>query len=87
MAEETLAWRAISPGWKVLDREGGVLGSVSRVLADEGADIFHGIAVRRGLPVVGEEREVLAAQIDRIAEDTVFTSVAAGAVNGLESAP
>ena len=75
MADETLAWRAIKPGSTVLDRDGGSLGTVSRVLADDGADIFHGITVREGLPVVGEEREVLAGDIERITEGAVHTSL------------
>jgi hypothetical protein len=85
MAEETLAWRAIKPGHKVLDRDGTEIGTVSRVLADEGADIFHGIALHHGLPIIGEEREVVAAQIDRIGVDTVHTTVAAGEVDGLHA--
>ncbi|MBJ7593895.1 MAG: hypothetical protein JF886_03385 [Candidatus Dormibacteraeota bacterium] len=83
MAGETLAWGAIKQGHKVLDREGGEIGTVTRVLADEGADIFHGVAVRRGLPLVGEEHEVVAAQIAHIDEDAVHTSLATSEVDAL----
>ena len=73
MPEDTLAWRAIKPGAAVLDRDGGSLGTVSRVLADDGADIFHGIALHGGL--LGQEHEVLADQIARITEDAVHTTL------------
>ncbi len=81
MAEETLAWRAIKPGHRVLDRDGTDIGTVSRVLADDGADIFHGVALRHGR----DEHEVLAAQIDRIGEDTLHTTLAASEVDGLRA--
>jgi hypothetical protein len=84
MAEETLAWRAIKPGHRVLDRDGTDIGTVSRVLADDGADIFHGIALRHGMPLIGEEREVLASQIDRIGEAELHTTLSAGQVDGLQ---
>ena len=85
MAEETLAWRAIKHGHKVLDRDGTEIGTVSRVLADDGADIFHGVALRHGLPIIGEELEIVAAQIDRIDEDTIHTTLAAAEVEGLHA--
>jgi hypothetical protein len=85
MADETLAWRAIKPGHKVLDRDGAEIGTVSRVLADDGADIFHGVALRHGLPMLGEEREIVAAQIERIDEDTLHTTLAASEVESLHA--
>jgi hypothetical protein len=85
MAEESLAWRAIKPGHRIVARDGTDLGTVSRVLADEGADIFHGVAVRRGLPLIGEEHEVVAAQIERIDQDAVHTSLSAADVDGLRA--
>jgi hypothetical protein len=77
MAEEaTLAWRAIKPGQRVLDSDGAEFGTVARVLADDGADIFHGISVKRhGL---GPELEVTADKIHRIEETAVHTSISAG---------
>jgi 3-isopropylmalate dehydratase small subunit len=85
MAGETLAWRAIKPGYKVLDRDGTAIGAVSRVLADEGADIFHGVAMRAGLPVISEEHEVVAAQIERIDDDAIHTTLSAAEVDGLQA--
>jgi hypothetical protein len=76
MAEETtLAWRAIKPGHRVLDSDGTEFGTVARVLADDGADIFHGISVKRHL--LGPELEVTADKIHRIEETVVHTSLAA----------
>jgi hypothetical protein len=86
MAEETLAWRMIKPGWKVVGRDGTAVGTVGRVLADDGADIFHGIALRHGVSGLGEEREVVAARIDRITEDAVHTSLDPAEVEGLAPA-
>lgn len=73
MAEDTLAWRAIKPGHRVLDRDGVELGTVHRVLADYGADIFHGVSVKRGL--LSTEREITADRIGQITTDAVHTSV------------
>ncbi len=84
MAEETLAWRAIKAGHKVLDCDGSEIGTVTRVLADDGADIFHGVAVRRGLPLVGDEVEVVSDQIARISEDVVETTLSPGDVEALQ---
>jgi len=75
MAGETLAWGAIKPGHKVFDRDGEEIGTVARVLADDKADIFHGVSVKRG--VLGPELEIVAAHIDRIDVDAVRTSVRA----------
>jgi ribose 5-phosphate isomerase A len=75
MAGETLAWRMIKPGWKVLSRDGTEIGTVGRVLADDGADIFHGMALKHGGPLGAGEREVLAAQIERIVEDAIWTTL------------
>jgi ribose 5-phosphate isomerase A len=80
MAEQTLAWRTIKPGLTVLDRDGVELGTVARVLADDGADIFHGISVKRHL--VGPELEVTSDKIHRIEEAAVHTSLAASEVAG-----
>ncbi len=85
MAEETLAWRAIKPGHKVLDRDGNEVGTVSRVLADDGADIFHGVAVHHGLPILGADHEIVAARIERIGEDSIHTSLAASELEGLRA--
>ncbi len=86
MPGESLAWRMIKPGRSVVARDGTVIGTVGRVLADDGADIFHGIALRRGLPIVGEEREVLAARIDRITEDAVHTTLDVAEIEMLPAA-
>jgi hypothetical protein len=76
MAEETtLAWRAIKPGHRVLDSDGMEFGTVARVLADDKADIFHGIAVKRQR--LGPELEVTADRIHRIEKTAVHTSISA----------
>lgn len=57
MTGDPVAWLLIEPGWTVLNAEGEKVGKVKEVLADEQADIFHGL-------LVGDE-EILA---DRVAE-------------------
>lgn len=57
MTGDPVAWLLIEPGWTVYDANGEKVGKVKEVLADEQADIFHGLLVDRD--------EILA---DRIAE-------------------
>ncbi|MBJ7610070.1 MAG: hypothetical protein JF887_11665 [Candidatus Dormibacteraeota bacterium] len=81
--EEALSWRAIKPGHKVLGREGQI-GTVHRVLADYGADIFHGVSLRRGL--LGPELEITADHIERISSDSLWTALGAHEVEDLPAA-
>jgi uncharacterized protein YrrD len=60
---DPVAWLLIEPGWTVYDAAGAKIGKVKEVLADEQADIFHGVLVEHGL--LADDLEVLA---DRIAE-------------------
>ena len=60
---DPVSWLLIERGWTVYDAEGEKVGKVKEVLADEQADIFHGVLVDRGL--LGPDEEVVA---DRIAE-------------------
>ena len=63
MAGDPVSWLLIEPGWTVYDAAGEKIGRVKEVLADEQADIFHGLVVERGL--LEDDEEVLA---DRIAD-------------------
>ena len=63
MAGDPVSWFLIEPGWTVYDAAGEKVGKVKEVLADEEADIFHGVLVERGL--LGGDEEIVA---DRIAE-------------------
>jgi hypothetical protein len=82
--DEVLAWTAIKPGHKILDREGNEIGAVHRVLADDGADIFHGVSLRRGL--LGPEVEITADRIERITAEYIHSDVGAGQVEALPPA-
>jgi hypothetical protein len=43
------------------------------------------VAVRQGLPILAEEHEIIASQIERIGEDAVHTTLAAGEAEGLRA--
>ncbi len=63
MAPDPVSWLLIEPGWNVYDASGEKVGTVKEVLADEQADIFHGVLVGHGL--LSEDEEIVA---DRIAQ-------------------
>jgi ribose 5-phosphate isomerase A len=81
MSEETLAWRAIKPGHKVLDLDGNEIGTVHRVLADYGADIFHGVSMRRHL--LGPEEQITADRIARITATAIHTTLSRSELGSL----
>ncbi len=62
MADDPVSWLLIEPGWTVYDANGEKVGTVKEVLADEQADIFHGVLVTHGL--LADDEEIVA---DRIA--------------------
>jgi hypothetical protein len=82
--QEVLAWTAIKPGHEIRDREGHDIGTVHRVLADDGADIFHGVSLRRG--IMGPEVEITADRIERITADYIQTTVGAEQLDALPRA-
>ncbi len=82
--DEVLAWTAIKPGHKIRDRDGNEIGAVHRVLADDGADIFHGVSLRRG--VFGPEVEITADRIERITAEYIRTDLGAEQVESLPPA-
>ena len=73
MTDETLSWRAIKPGWRVLARDGSALGTVHEVIAAEREDIFRGVRIRVGL--LSGEIEALSDHIERISDGEVHTSL------------
>lgn len=81
---EVLAWTAIKPGHRILGRDGREIGAVHRVLADDGAGIFHGVSLRRGL--LGREIEITADRIERITTDDIHTNVEADQADSLPTA-
>ena len=72
---DPVAWLLIEPGWTVYDANGEKVGKVKQVLADEQADIFHGVLVERGL--LGDEEEIVADRIAGIHESRPSPGVAA----------
>ena len=60
MAGDPVSWLLIEPGWTVYDAAGEKFGKVKEVLADEQADIFHGVLVA--------DEEIVAERIAEIRE-------------------
>jgi hypothetical protein len=71
---ERISYLAVSPGVPVYDRDAARVGVVEYVLADEAADIFHGLIVRTSPPV---DRRLFAYrdQIGELRERGVVLSV------------
>ena len=65
----------------VTDRDGNRIGTAESLLGDEGADIFHGIAVKRSS--AGKLVEVAADQVKRITAREVRTDLTSQAVAAL----
>lgn len=70
-----IAWRALEPGAHVYSADGEQLGKVSHVVADDGKDIFSGIAFQRGM--LGDERFAPALLVDEITSEGVHLSLSA----------
>ena len=81
---DVIAWTAVKPGHRVLDREGHEIGAVHRVLADDSADIFHGVSLRRG--VLSNEVEITADRIERITPEYIHTDLSVEQVDDLPAA-
>jgi uncharacterized protein YrrD len=46
---DPVSWLMIEPGWKVAAADGSEAGHVDEVIADEGKDIFSGLAIHTSL--------------------------------------
>ncbi len=63
MSGEPVAWLLIEPGWVVYDAQGAKVGKVKEVLADEKADIFHGLRVGNEEILADRVGEIYAGEI------------------------
>ena len=70
---EPIAYMVLVEGTRVEGRDGGEVGSVKRVLADEGADIFDGLI----LDTPDGDRFVDAPQVGELYTDLVILEMAA----------
>lgn len=75
-----VAYTALPVGVVVLDRDGGQVGTVRRVLGDEATAIFDGLV----LDTPGGERFVDAPEVDRLHERGVLLTLDAAGVAGLK---
>ena len=66
MSGDPVSWLLIEPGWTVYDASGAKVGKVKEVLADEQADIFHGLLVA--------DDEILAERVSEIREGEIHLS-------------
>jgi hypothetical protein len=86
MADDSpLAWIATPIGAPVTDTAGEVIGTVERILGDQNADIFHGLAVR--LASDGQVVDVPARHIEHITASGVHTTLGPGEVDSLPPPP
>ncbi len=80
-----IAWMALEEGTPVRSSDGEDIGHVATVVADEGKDIFSGLAVRSGL--LGSPVFVAADLVDEITADAVTLTITAAESAELEAAP
>jgi hypothetical protein len=78
--EEEVAWRATPERAPVVDAQGNELGVLEAVLADEGDDIFHGLAVKLRS---GGLVEIAAEHVSRITTERIYTSLTSEAASSL----
>jgi len=74
-----IAYTVLAEGTAVETSDGERVGTVKRVLADEGADVFDGIVVE----ISGDERFADAAQVAGLFEGLVLLSITAEEARGL----
>lgn len=79
--EPALAWQVMPYRAKVYGADGSEIGTAESLLGDEGADIFHGIALRRSSG--GKAVEVAAARIKKITAKGVVTDLDSSEVAAL----
>ena len=73
LTADRVSWLVIERGWPVPGKDGKDLGRVEEVVADTQNDIFHGLAVSKGL--FGKPRYVPAERITLIVEGRVETDL------------
>jgi hypothetical protein len=79
--DDEISWRATPYRAPVLDSDRNRIGTAESLLADDNADIFHGLAVK--LAHGGHLVEVPADSVTRITLSAIETSVAPGTVDEL----
>jgi uncharacterized protein YrrD len=72
---EPVSWLVVEPGWKVETSDGKEVGTVREVIADEGADIFDGLAVTSG--VLKRPRYVPSEKVGEITEGHISLTMTA----------
>lgn len=78
---DPVSWLLVEPGWEIVDRNGGRVGDVHRVLGDLEKDIFDGLTTHTRL--LGKPRYIPAERVTRIREGRVETDLAPDEVGRL----
>jgi hypothetical protein len=76
-----VSWKAIEAGATVVAADGSEVGKVSKLVGDQDADIFTGLAIKRH--ALAEEQLVEAEHVRAIWEDRVELDLAPEAVESL----
>lgn len=81
---DPVSWKVVEPGWAVVDSTGEKIGELDQVLGDPDADIFDGLAVRKGADLLRRPKYVPAERVGAIEEGTVHLELDGDAVEQLE---
>jgi hypothetical protein len=79
---DPVAWVVIEKGWRVVDANGDEAGKVDEITGDENADIFDGLAIKRG--PLGKDRYVPSEHVAAIYEGEVHLSLTHEEVEALQ---
>jgi hypothetical protein len=80
---DPVSWLLVEKGWQVRGKHRRDLGRIEEVVADAQNDIFHGLAVSKGL--FGKPRYVPAERITSILEGRVETDLTRDEFDALDA--
>src|SRR3954465_16095830 len=79
---DPVSWFVIERGWRVVDRDGGELGTIEETVGDSARDIFDGLTVGSGL--LSKPRYVPAEGVGEIVEGCVRLTIDKDEVDRLD---
>jgi hypothetical protein len=75
-----IAWTEVEPGWRVLDSDGGEVGTVRQTVGDRDVDIFEGFQIRAGR---GPDRFVSFEHVIRVSPGVVQLGLTGAGIENL----